>query len=608
MTQEFDITFLREKIKNLSNVTGCYLWKNVQNEVIYVGKAKNLADRVKSYLLANQTDPKTKCLQNEIHDLEWIGTNTEEEALILEANLIKKYNPKFNVRLKDDKTYPFICISTDELYPMVYLSRDPKSDGKKYFGPFTDVKATRDILTWIHKTFPVRKKNIKLPTSRPQKPCLNYHIKRCIGPCRGTVPEEEYKEIVSEIVQFLEGKKDDLINKLKNKMDKYSESMEFEKAILVRDTLANIHKVLQRQAIVNPMGGDEDYIAYSQKEDDGQIAIFEIREGRLEAKKTFALNGLSTSTKKEVFRTFLSLYYLRSNRMPKVINLPIALGNDGSSFINHVHQLTGQKIKIKHPTGGKGKSLLNLAAKNAELSLTERILATKYKNETLALEELKSILKLDTIPSIIECYDISHFQGQEPVASGVMFVDGKPFKSGYRHYKIKSYDGINDPGMIHEVISRRLQRLLNEDESLPDLIIIDGGYTQLSKACEAANALGLTNLSIIGLAKQLEEIYFPGEKQPYQFEINSLVMRLIRNIRDEAHRFGLKHHRERRTKATLKTIFREIPEIGIERSKSILKLISQKQGFENITLEELKNIPQIGEKIAKKIMEKLNEL
>ena len=576
------LKFLKEKIKNLSDSSGCYLWKNKSNDVIYVGKALRLSDRIRSYLNPNISDLKTLSLQGEIHDLDWIATHTEEEALILEDNLIKRYNPKFNIRLKDDKRYPLICVSTDEPYPMVYLTRRMKADKKKYFGPYTDVKAARDLLDTIHKVFPIRKTPLKLPLAKPARPCLNFHIKRCLGPCQGNISVEEYSVIVDQIVKFLEGKKESLLAELRTRMNYHSEKMEFERAMIYRDMIDNIQTIQKRQTVINQAGGDEDIISYAKREDEGQIVILEVRDGRMEGKKSFPLNGLRLSSDEEVFVSFLKLYYLHANFIPTSIVLPLNVKKDIQVLMDLLAKNIGFKPKLKFPGAGE------------------------KRDQTTALKELKENLKLKDIPNIIECYDISHFQGSSPVASGVMFVDGKPYKAGYRRYIMKSYEGINDPGMMHEVIARRLQRIINEGETLPDLIIIDGGEVQLARATEAALALDLPDLPMIGLAKKREEIYFPGNKNPYKFDINSPSMRLLRQLRDEAHRFGVSFHRERRNKATLRTALDNIEDIGIQRKKTILKFLAGRKKLAKASLEELKQIPGIGDKLALKIFENLN--
>ena len=603
-----DFNYLRDKIKTIGTVSGCYLWKNKNLEVIYVGKAIRLSERIRSYLNPNITDIKTQSLQKEIYDFDYIITYTEQEALILEDNLIKKYNPKYNVRLKDDKRYPFICVSVDEPYPMVYLTRNIKADKKKYFGPYTDVKSAREILNTIHNIFPIRKKKLKLPLPKPQRPCLNFYIKKCLGPCQGTISIEEYNLIVEQILKFLEGKKEILITELRKRMNFHSENLEFERAALYRDRIDTVVNLQRTQTIINQIGGDEDFIGLAKREDDAQILILEVREGRLEGKKSFALNGVKNSEDDVILESFLRMYYLQSTLLPNSIYIPTNPKKETELLTQILSEKFGFKIKVRTSQRGDQKSLLGLAKKNAEMSLTERILATKLKDQTQALDELKQILNLESLPKIIECYDISHIQGYEPVASGVQFIDGKPYKNGYRRYIIKGYTGINDPGMMHEVIARRLQRLLNTNETLPDLIVIDGGYTQLLRATEAAIALELYKLPMIGLAKKREEIYFPGNKTPYQFDINSPSIRLLRQLRDEAHRFGVSFHRERRNKRTLHSYLNEIPDVGIQRKKMIIKYLSGIKKPQNISLNELRSISGIGDKLANKIYENIQRV
>ncbi|TGL90183.1 excinuclease ABC subunit UvrC [Leptospira congkakensis] len=599
---------IQEKIKNLGSLPGCYLWKNQIGEVIYVGKALKLQSRVRSYLNPNQKDRKTRALYVELYDLDWIATSTEKEALLLEATLIKKYNPKFNVRLKDDKNYPFLCVSTSEDYPMVFITRKVKANGDRYFGPFTDVKAARDTLELIHRIFPIRKTKLKLPLSKPQRPCLNFHMGRCLGPCQGNITKETYAELVDEILSFLEGKKERLVSGLKSAMVRASERMEYERAGYLKTRIEKINQVREKQTVVSMDGGDEDILGIGKRDDEGQVVILEVRGGRLEGKKSFPLTGLSFSDDEEVFTSFLRDYYLNVTLLPSIVFLPPSAKGNYDVFMEAITEKFGTSVKLKFPEMGPKKSLLRLAEKNAELSLTERILATKLRDQSVAMKELQEKLNLPVLPRTIECYDISHFQGSSPVASGVMFVDGKPYKAGYRHYKMRGYEGINDPGMIHEVIARRLSHLVNEEEPLPDLIVIDGGLTQLSRAAEAANALELGHIPMVGLAKKREEIYFPGEKHPYSFDIHSPMMRLLRNLRDEAHRFGVTFQRVQRKKKALKTILDDIEDIGASRRKSILSYFQSKKKVTDATREELKNVPGIGPVLAEKIFNGIQSL
>ncbi|TGL36469.1 excinuclease ABC subunit UvrC [Leptospira koniambonensis] len=601
MPEVINHTLIVEKLKNLTGSPGCYLWKNSEGEVIYVGKAKNLDKRIRNYLKEKQTDLKTRYLQKEIFDLDWFATSTEKEALILEATLIKKHNPRYNVRLKDDKKYPYICVSLSEPYPMVFITRKIKDNGDRYFGPFTDVRTTREILDVILRIFPIRKVRQKLPLPKPKRPCLNFQMGRCLGPCQGTVPEEEYAVIVNQIIQFLEGKKEILATELTKRMDEYSGKMEFEIAARYRDMLGRLQIFRQKQTVVSMDGGDEDVIAFARKEDEGQVVLMEVRGGLLDNKKSFPLQGVQNSTEEEILSSFFRDYYMGAGMIPASIVVPFGLKEEGETVLDFLQEKTGFRPKLRFPKAGEKKSLLKIAEKNAELGLTERLLATHYKDQTVGLKEIQDMFQLKEPPHIIECYDISHFQGSFPVASGVMFVEGKPFKQGYRKYNIRGYEGINDPGMMHEVISRRLQRIINEDGVMPDLIVIDGGPTQLGRACEAAVEAGAANLPMVGLAKKREEIYFPGETSPYSFDMNSPGMRLLRHLRDEAHRFGVEHHRSRRNREALTGLIREVPDIGLKRSKLLLKSFSGQKKIEDANIAELMKVPGIGEALAEKI-------
>lgn len=578
---------------------GCYLWKNKSGEILYVGKAINLRSRLRNYL--NPDDIKTRVMMSNAASLEWITTTTGQEALILEANLVKKHSPRFNVRLKDDKRYPYLCVSTSEPYPRVFITRNVRNDGNRYFGPYSDVRATRNTLALIHKIFPVRKTPLKLPLKKPQRPCMNFYIKRCLGPCQGNISVEEYAKLVDEILCFLEGRREILEGMIERRMAEYSASMEYEKAGMYRDMLSNIRKTTERQSVMSPGGGDQDVLAFASENDQGQIVLLEIRGGRLIGRKSFPLVGVENAAKGEIFDSFLRDFYLQTPILPAKILVPEMPA--GRRQIEEVlKERAGFRIKIVRPADQEMKTIVKLAERNAFLLLKERMLATKLQDRKDALFEVKEMLSLSDLPLVIECYDISHFQGSETVASGVVFVDGQPQTSAYRHYRIRSVDGINDPASIQEVIGRRLQRLLNEDRALPDLIVIDGGFTQLSAACASAQALGLNTLPMIGLAKQREEIYIPGSPVPVSFDPESAGMKLLRHLRDEAHRFGITHHRGRRNAAALRHAVEEIPDIGPARRKALLKHLTDKK-IEEADVEELRSVPGIGPELATKIFD-----
>ena len=610
---------LRRLVARAPTSPGCYLWKNERNEILYIGKAVNLRSRLRNYVSGSFEHGRTYWLMQLARSFETILTETEKEALILEANLVKKIQPRFNVRLKDDKRYPYICVSLSEPFPQIFITRTIREDGNAYFGPYTDVRATRNMIALIHKIFPIRKVQQKLPLKKPGRPCMNFHIKRCLGPCQGTVPEAEYRKIVDEIVLFLEGKREILENIVITRMREYSENEEYETAAIYRDMLANIRSATESQNVVQtgPAGAtaeNQDILALARRDDHGQIALLEIRGGRLLGRKSFPLQGLqgvgenADADDAEVIEAFLRDYYLGQGQLPSRIILPVNI-KGRRVFEAALKDRAERRILVGPSRAPQIKSLMRIATRNAELLLSERLLATRMRDREKALADLQEMFGLPAPPAVMECYDISHFQGSETVASGILFVDGAPHKAGYRHYRIRSLEksgDINDPASIREAVARRLQRLLNENRTLPDLILIDGGATQLHAACEAAAALGAGELPIVSLAKQREEIYLPGETIPRTFDPNRSGMRVLRQMRDEAHRFAITHHRSSRNKQTLRHVLDGVPDIGPARKKALLKHFAGERPITEATVAELSEVAGIGPELARKIRDYLD--
>ncbi len=594
--------WLKERIALAPRQPGCYLWKDGSGEVLYVGKAVRLRDRLRNYM--NPDDPRRIVLMQKVRDLEWITTETATEALILEDTLIKKYSPRYNVRLKDDKRYPFLCVSLSEPYPRIFLTRKVREDGNRYFGPYTDVKSARQIVDLIHRTFPIRKVRQTLPLKRPRRPCMNFHIKRCLAPCQGNVPKEEYDKIVQEILLFLEGRQELLEEMVQRRMQEYSERMEFEKAALYRDLLLSLRSFNEKQSVMRPGTADEDAVAVcisdESDHDHAQAVVLEFRSGRMIARKAYALQGAAMLPEAEALGSFLREYYLGNRQPPPRIVVPVDF--DGRKQLEDIlKERTGHAIRFVIPKG-EGRSLVELAKKNADLLLRERVLGLKQQDRTRGLDEIARMLKLNGPPLSMECYDISHFGGKETVASGVRFENGIPRPAAYRHYIIRSVQGIDDPASMQEVIARRLQRLINEGQPFPDLIVVDGGYTQLSAARQAAEALDAAHVPIVGLAKQREEIYLPGNPVPLTPDPQSAGMRILRHMRDEAHRFAITHQRRRRNQAALKHSIDSIPDIGEARRQKLLKHFKNKK-IEEATTEELIAVPGIGKELAERIVQ-----
>lgn len=593
--------WLKERVNMAPRQPGCYLWKGEQDQVLYVGKAVRLRDRLRNYL--NPDDPRHIVLMNRVRGLELITTETATEALILEDTLIKKYSPKYNVRLKDDKRYPFLCVSLSEMYPQIYLTRRARQDGNRYFGPYTDVRSARQILDLIHRTFPIRKVRQTLPLKTPHRPCMNFYIGRCLAPCQGNVPVEEYDKIVQEVILFLEGRHELLEDKVRRRMDDYSEKMQFERAAIYRDLLVSLRSFSEKQNVMKPGTADEDAVAVCSSEgeieaDQAQAVVLEFRGGRLIARKSYSIQSVVGLPIKEILASFLREYYLQNSGLPPRIVIPESF--EGQRELEQaLTERTGSKIKFVVPKGD-GRALIDLAAKNANLLLQERILGLKHQSRTKGLKEIQKLFGLKQLPTIMECYDISHFGGKDTVASGVRFEDGLPKPAAYRHYIIRSVDGINDPASIQEVIGRRIQRLQNEKRNLPDLIVIDGGITQLTAARHAAISLDAADLPMVGLAEEREEIYLPENPIPYVPDPNSAGMRLLRQMRDEAHRFAITHQRKRRNQESLKHAVEAIPDIGPARKRALLKHFTDKK-IEDATVKELVAVSGIGKELAERI-------
>lgn len=598
---------LRAIVNDAPGGPGCYLWKDSKANILYVGKAINLRSRLRSYVGSGPQHIRTALMVARATQVEWISTLNGNEALILEANLVKKYKPRFNVRLKDDKRYPFICVSTGEMFPRVYLTRTIRDDGHRYFGPYTDVGAARATIALIHKIFPVRKVKQSLPLKTRRRPCINFHIKRCLAPCQGNITEEQYSKIVEEILLFMEGRREILENLISERMQAASVSEAFERASIYRDMLLQIRRMSEDQNVSYQNVGDEDVLALARREDHGQMVLVEVRSGQMIGRKSFPLQGVLNVDDAEVIASFARDHYLNQDQIPGRIVLPEKILVADKKILEEVFwERVGHKVRLVVASKGHRVSILKLARRNAEMLLSERLLAARVRDREAMLADIQKMLNLNQLPEIMECYDISHMGGTEIVASGIVFLDGAPHRSAYRRYRIRSVDGIDDPASMREVIARRLQRLLNENQSLPDLILIDGGLTQLTAACEAAIALDQKDLAIVSLAKKLEEIYVPGRRDPYNFDSNRPGMRLLRQLRDEAHRFAVGYQRNRRNKSALRTLLDAVPEIGDARRKTLLKHFTDHR-VEEATQSELQQVDGIGPKLAYKIWKHLKK-
>ena len=582
---------LETNLKNLPASPGVYQFLNKSGNVIYVGKAKNLKNRVRSYFLDNPGSAKTIAMVSKIDDLQLVVTDSELEALILESNLIKELKPRYNVNLKDDKSFPFIKV-TNELFPRIYPTRKVFNDGSKYFGPYTDVRSMRNSLRMINQIFKIRSCKLDLTekniADKKFKVCLDYHIKKCDGPCENLISASAYNEMVDEVVKLLKGKTDDLIKDLKTRMQSAVENLEFEKAAELRDKIEQLNSISSKQKIVNDDEEDRDIFAVAFEGKDSTCAVFNIRSGKLIGKKQLKLAIEEGEELSNIYSAAIKFYYGDQVEIPREVIVEIP-PEDTDALTEWLRMRSNKKTKIFVPQRGDLKSLVKMCKENAILQLKE-IQLQKMKNlgnVSYSVSALQRDLRLKTLPRKIECFDISNLQGTDSVASMVVFEDGKPKKSLYRKFIIKTVEGPDDFSSMREVIERRYTRLQEENQPLPDLIMVDGGKGQLSSAVEILDSLGFNNYNIIGLAKRLEEVFLPNNSDPELILKTSSGLKLLQQIRDEAHRFAITFHRVRRSKRTIKSELTDIKGIGTETAKLLLERFGSLESIKQALQKEL---------------------
>ena len=574
------------QLKSVPTLPGVYQFKNKDNKIIYIGKAKNLKNRVRSYF-QNQENKSSKInsMLKNAFDLEWIVVENEVEALLTEANLIKKHRPKYNVLMKDDKSYPYIQI-TNEPFPQVLLTRKIKKDGSKYYGPYTDSRRLRMILKVMHKVFPIRSCSYFLDdTIISQKKvslCLDYHIKRCEGPCEGLVSEKIYNEMINHVIAFMKGNTDKIGKYIESKMLIASKSMLYEDAARYRDQLNAVNGFSSKKSQIRSNYDDRDIFALASKNNIGIMVIIRIRNGFIYSREKISLQNLF-GTDADTFKTVITRFYMDSNLIPPLISLPKKPAND-DDLLNLLIKEKGGKVRFEYPKIGEKSKELAITIKNAELLLNEWLIKRKKYKEQVPniLSQLQNDLNLEVPPKNIEGFDISHLGGTNTVASMVSFINGKPQKNNYRKFNIKSVKNIDDFASIREVVFRRYDRLKKENTSFPDLILIDGGKGQLNMATSALRDLGLDYIPVIGIAKKLEEIFIPGIPDAQIIHRDSSGLVLLKRIRDEAHRFAISFQRNKRNKSMLESPLLKIDGVG---EKTIQKLFIEFDG-----LEELANI------------------
>ncbi len=574
---------LKNRISNVPKKPGVYQFINDKGEIIYIGKAKDLRVRVRSYFQKNKYQtPKNQSMIKRISDLDWIVVSSEVEALLTEANLIKENRPHYNINLKDDKSFPYIRI-TKESYPRIFITREIIKDGSRYFGPYTDVYVLRRSLKAVHKIFPIRSCDFILDKKTIQSLkvdlCLDYHIKKCDGPCQGLVSKEEYNKMIKRVVSFLQGRTTETELYINDQMSKAANETRYEDAAMYRDQLNAIKKFKDRQRKVAADFDDRDVIALSRKENMCVSVIVRIRNGRIHSREKISMN-ISDETDSDIIALVITQFYLNSDFIPKVLNVS-DMPTNKAQLKYWLKEKRNGSIEIKVPIRGDKAREIRLAQQNAKLLLGEWIINRKKRRELIPkmIQQLQDDLQLNIPPRRIEAFDISHLGGEDTVASMVCFIDGNAKKSKYRKYKIKGVNGIDDFAAIREVVLRRYKRLKDKKLSYPDLILIDGGKGQLNMAVSALRDLGLDYLLVIGLAKRLEEVFIPGNSDAQSIPKNSPGLILLRKIRDEAHRFAIKYQKQRRNKKVRESIFDSVDGMG---PKRIQALLSSFEGIENI--------------------------
>jgi len=597
---------IREKLKTLPKTPGVYLMKNAAGQVIYVGKAVALKNRVSSYFQNTRKDAKTQALVKEIADFDYILVNTEIEALMLEANMIKRYSPYYNILLRDDKHYPYIRIDMREAFPRVTVTRRVENDGAKYFGPYIAAHVLHEVMDTLSRMFPVRTCRMQLPDGKKHRPCLNYEMGRCLAPCAGKVSEYEYKRMVDEIIDFLSGRHKGLRRQFEEEMKAASENMEYEKAAMLRDRIRALDRLFEKQKAAFPDLNDKDVFAVVQQDGEAVVQGMFVRRGELNHTERYFIR-CPGETAEAVMSQALKQYYSSVTGVAKQIYVS-AEPEEKELIQQWLTQVRGSKVVVHLPEKGDNRRLVDLALSNAREALTRRLARRQreYDQTVGALAELKTALGLDTDIDRIECYDISNTQGTDSVASMVVFRGGKPEKKSYRRFRIKTVEGADDFASMNEVLTRRLRRALQGAEGfeeLPSLIVVDGGKGQLNAAYDALASLGLEDLPLISLAKREEEVFVVGKSDPIVLDRQSPALGLLTRIRDEAHRFAITYHRSLRLNKVEDSVLLKIPYIGPSRAKALLKHFETVGDIRAADVEEIAAVPGMDIRAAQAVMD-----
>lgn len=591
------------KLAHLPDTPGVYLWKAADGTVLYVGKAKRLKPRVRSYFLADHLDnPKTRALVAQIADVETIVVPSETHALILEANLIKEHRPRFNITLRDDKSYPYVKVTLNEPYPRVFVTRRLESDGGRYFGPYTDVAAMRRALDVVKRIFTVRSCRYDMPREMPERPCLDYHIGRCKAPCVFLQSQADYRAMIDEVVAFLDGRTDEVVRRVTQRMQQAADDLDFERAGELRDSIARLQRMEEPTVVLEVEGGDRDVLGYARDGEDAAVTVLRIRGGKLLARDHRFLEGVEGESDGDVLSMYLVSTYLVAPARARELLLPFDF-EDRALF----EEALAGDARVLIPQRGPKRELLDLAEQNARHLLEEFKLAGQEVDERAAdpVYELGRELGLERLPRSIVCFDNSTAQGKDSVGSIVWFENGRPRRAEYRTMRVKSVDeaaGPDDFQSMREVVGRYFRRRLDEKKQLPDLVVVDGGKGQLSAADTALSELGLQALPLVSLAKREEEIFMRGRSESLRLPRRSPALRLLQQARDEAHRTAVGYNRKRRTMRTVTSELLRIPGVGPVKRRALLTVFGSLQGVREATVEQIAAVEGFSESRARSIL------
>jgi len=596
-------------LKALARKPGVYLFRDTGGAVLYVGKAKVLRSRVRSYFQREvDLSPKNRELVRLIDSVETLVVGTEAEALILEANLIKEHKPRFNILMRDDKKYPYIKVTVREPFPRVYVTRRVINDGARYFGPYTAVGPMRQALEVVKRLHTVRSCRYNLPKDRPERACLDYHIGRCKAPCVGLQSEADYRGMVDEILRILEGDTEQLRGDVEVRMHEASSELDFEQAAQMRDVIAGLDALANEQRVHNAQGGDLDIVALARDGDLGAGVVLKVRSGLLLGRSAQRFAQIMDESDEDILSSLVSRHYLGTGEagmvdLPRQVLLPGSFA-DGELLAEILSEASGRKVAVLEPQRGEKRRLIELAEENARQVLEDKVAAMSYAADRAddALFSLQDELDLKVVPRLMVCFDVSHMQGSDTVASAVVFENGEPRRAAYRHMRIKGEWGNDDYASMEEAVQRYFRRRRDEEKPLPDLAVVDGGKGQLSAAVGALASLGLGDVAVIALAKREEEVFMPGSSDPILLDRRNRALHLLQRIRDEAHRFAVRYNRKLRKKHTIRSDLGEIPGIGPQRQRTLLRRFGSLKGVKEATKEEISRVPGFSQALASRIL------